>query len=309
MSRVTASDLHFARGARPILRGISFEHHAGRVLTFLGPSGCGKTTLLWLLARLLKPDRGTITYEAAKPSFGMVFQDGGLWEHLSVRRHLETVLRGHGLSRDDISKRINAALERSGLNDLASRRPGELSGGERQRLALARALVVQPQWLFLDEPTSQLDGPARDELIQLLGAQLRSTTAGIFLATHQVDLAMRLSDEIAILHDGIIAQIGPPADVYSKPITFAIAKLLGPASEINSESIRGYPHRGGRAIVRPQQLQFVPCDSGSARVSGCHFSGGFWQIEATLPHDECAIASSSSPIAIGTTGSLQWISG
>ncbi len=309
MSRVTVNDLQFARGPRPILRGITLEHRAGRILTFLGPSGCGKTTLLWLLAGLLKPNRGTIAYEAAKPSFGMVFQDGGLWEHLSVRRHLETVLRGSALSRDEIAQRIGDALDRSGLKDLATRRPGELSGGERQRLALARALVVRPHWLFLDEPTSQLDGPARDRLIDLLSAQLRSTSAGIFLATHQVDLAMRLSDEIAVLHDGVIAQIGPPADVYNKPVNLTVAKLLGPASEMRSESIRGCPHRADRVIVRPQQLRFVPCDSGAARVRGCHFNGGFWQIEAELPHGERAIALSNSPIAIGSTGSLQWISG
>jgi ABC-type Fe3+/spermidine/putrescine transport system ATPase subunit len=313
MSRLTVTNLNFSRGARSILRGVGFEHRQGKILTFLGPSGCGKTTLLWLLAGLIEPASGAICYDGSNgaPSFGMVFQDGGLWEHLSARQHLEAVLRGRGLDRTELNRRVDDALVRSGLSERRSQRPGELSGGERQRLALARALVVRPQWLFLDEPTSQLDGPAREQMVDLLADQLRSTPAGIILATHQVDLAMRLSDELAILQDGAIAQIGPPADIYERPITLAIARLLGPASELPLTSVNDVPFaiRQSPFIIRPQQVRFQPCTSGEARVKSCHFAGGFWQVEAELTRGDRAIVSSPCALPVGTQGLLQWVSG
>jgi hypothetical protein len=98
--------------------------------------------------------------------------------------------------------------------------------------------------------------------------------------------------------------------VYNNPVNIAIARLLGPACEISAELVRGeVSKRADRVIVRPQQVRFVPSDSGDARVIGCHFTGGFWQIEAELPQCAHALASSPAPIAIGTTGSLQWVSG
>ena len=313
MSHLKVNDLHFSRGEHPILRGVSFEHRQGKILTFLGPSGCGKTTLLWLLAGLLQPQRGTIEYEQSQQarSLGMVFQDGALWEHLSVRKHLEVVLRGRALSRNEIAARVESSLSRTSLRDLASRRPGELSGGERQRLALARAMVVEPQWLLLDEPTSQLDGPARQQMIELLAGQLRATSAGIIVATHQVDLAMRLSDEIAILQDREIAQIGPPAEVYDRPRNLALAWLLGPASEADARVIKGLPSsiHQSRIVFRPHQVRFHPCENGIARVAACHLAGGFWEIEAQMPAGDRVLASSLCPIAVGSSGELQWVSG
>ena len=310
MADLKVKDLHFAHGNQAILRGLGFEHRQGRILTFLGPSGCGKTTLLWLLAGLLEPGSGTIEYSQQPRSLGMVFQDGALWEHLSVRKHLEVGLRGRALSRNEIRARVESSLSQTSLRDLASRRPGELSGGERQRLALARAMVVEPQWLLLDEPTSQLDGPARQQMIELLNAQLRATSAGIILATHQVDLAMRLSDEIATLQNGVIAQIGPVEAVYERPTTLAVARLLGPASEIDAGAVKGLPSlmQKSRVIFRPHRVRFHPCENGTARVATCHFAGGFWEIEAQTCTGERALVSSPFPIAIGTCGELQWVS-
>jgi iron(III) transport system ATP-binding protein len=313
MSQLKVTDLHFSRGDNPILRGVSFEHERGKILTFLGPSGCGKTTLLWLLAGLLKQDLGRIEYpDSTTPrSPGMVFQDGGLWEHLSVRKHLEVVLRGRGLMQNEITGRVEKTLSQTNLQGFASRRPGELSGGERQRLALARAMVVEPQWLLLDEPTSQLDGPARQQMVELLANQLRATSAGIIVATHQVDLAIRLSDEIAILRDGVIAQMGPVAEVYERPANLAVAQLLGPASEIACEAVRGLPSslEAAHVLFRPYQVRFHACDDGAARVVGCHFAGAFWAIEVETAAREGALASSVGPIPIGTSGELQWVSG
>jgi len=232
MSRLIVQDLHFAREGRPILRGIDLEHEAGNVLAVLGPSGSGKTTLLWLAAGLLRASCGCIRYEddeeAIGPRMGFVFQDGGLWEHMTVRGHLELVLRGQRLGRDERHERVERMLGEMQLAAYRDRRPGELSGGERQRLAIARALVSDPQWLLLDEPTSQLDGPSRASVIELLEQQLRRTRAGVILATHQVDVAMRLSDRVAVLLDGVIAHVGAPLEVYRAPANGEVARLLAP---------------------------------------------------------------------------------
>jgi ABC-type sugar transport system ATPase subunit len=292
MSRLSVHDVHFSRAGRPVLAGVNFEHDAGAVLTLLGPSGSGKTTLLWLLAGLLRPDRGRIDY-GGDNRLGFVFQDGALWEHLTVRAHLDIVLSSAALSRRDRAERVSRTLDDTGLAKLAKRRPGELSGGERQRLALARALVIEPQWLFLDEPTSQLDGPARQEMIELLDRSLRSTRAGVVLATHQVDLAMRLSHRIGVLLDARVAQIAPPVDVFERPVSLAVARLLGPASELREG--------GGTAIVRPHDVSFAPDAAGAFTTRACYFAGGQWHVEVMNGGEQVVVAS-DAPVPPGVKG-------
>jgi ABC-type Fe3+/spermidine/putrescine transport system ATPase subunit len=294
MSRLTVEDLHFARGGKPILAGVSFAHEPGTVLTLLGPSGSGKTTLLWLLAGLLRPDRGRVDVNG-DARFGFVFQDGGLWEHLSARGHIDLVLRGRGLARRERAARAARVLGEMGLANLSHRRPGELSGGERQRLALARALAVEPQWLLLDEPTSQLDGPSRDAVVDLLAATLRRTRAGVIVATHQVDLAMRLSDRLAALLDGAIAQIGTPGDLYERPASLAVARLLGPAFELRVGN--------GTRILRPHQATFTPDAAGAFVVRSCHLAGVRWHVEA-MDGATAAVVASDHHVATGTQGRI-----
>ena len=288
MSRLVVDDLHFAREGRPILSGIAFHHEPGSVLTLLGPSGSGKTTLLWLLAGLLTPDRGKVELGAQDGSnfVGFVFQDGGLWEHLTAHAHLDVVLRGRTSSRRERDERIDRALADTGLTNLANRRPGELSGGERQRLSLARALVIEPRWLFLDEPTSQLDGPSRQELVDLLEERLRAHPAGVILATHQVDLALRLSDRIGVLQGGRIAQIGSPTEVYERPATLAVARLLGPAFELEVDGIT--------RVLRPHQVRFEPAEAGAFCVRAARFAGTHWELECVRGTTVATVASEAA---------------
>ena len=297
MSRLIVDDLHFAHGGQPILSGVAFEHEPGRVLTLLGPSGSGKTTLLWLLAGLLRPNRGRIDFgaDARADSTGFVFQDGGLWEHLTARAHLDVVLRGRNLSRHQRDDRMARVLADTGLTNLAKRRPGELSGGERQRLALARALVIEPAWLLLDEPTSQLDGPSRDELVDLLEQRLRDHPAGVILATHQVDLALRLSDRIGVLEDGRIVQIGTPVEVYECPATLSVARLLGPAFELRVD--------GATRVVRPRQVRFEEDPQGLFTVRASRFAGDHWELEVA-DGEAVAWVARDAPTPVGTRGRI-----
>lgn len=298
MPRLVVQGLCFSRGGRVVLRDLSFDHPSGQVLALLGPSGSGKTTLLWLLAGLLAPDAGVVRYEpdgadaSRRPRFGFVFQDGGLWEHLTVESHLDLVLRGRGLRRGERRARTGRILDDTALTQLARRRPGQLSGGQRQRLALARALVVEPQWLLLDEPTSQLDGPARDDLLDLLSRQLRGARAGVVLATHQLDLALRLSGRVAVIANATVAQIASPEEVYRCPVSLEVARLLGKAFELD-----------GR-VLRPEDVAFDPDEAGDAVVTACHFAGGAWHLELKTPPG-AAVALNGQPVAVGTRGRLR----
>jgi putative spermidine/putrescine transport system ATP-binding protein len=168
-----------------------------------------------------------------------------------------------------------------------------LSGGERQRLALARALVIEPRWLFLDEPTSQLDGPSRQALIDLLEQRLRAHPAGVILATHQVDLALRLSDRIAVLDGGRIAQIGSPVEVYERPATLAVARLMGPAFE--------WSVNGQTRVMRPHQLRFEDDPQGSFAVRASRFAGDRWELEVT-DGEAVALVARDTSMQVGTRG-------
>lgn len=321
MSKLMIEHLCFAHTDRLVLCDLSLTHEIGSILTLLGPSGSGKTTLLWLAAGLLEPARGKVRFEmsqALPPKIGFVFQDGALWEHLTVRQHLEVVTASSGEHRNVRSARIGRVLDEIGLTSLAHRRPSTLSGGERQRLSLARALVIDPDWLLLDEPTSQLDGPSRDELAELLATQVSRTRAGVLIATHQVDLAMRLSDRIALMLHGAIAQIGSPREVYQNPVNLAAARLLGPAAEWRGVVLNGVLFEGAHAIMdalsdagertiifRPEGVWFDLDDAGPISVERCFFTGGYWAVCVVTPGGQRANVACASQYPPNARGRLR----
>ena len=295
-------DLVFAYGVRDVLCGASVAACAGRVTALVGPSGSGKSTLLWLLAGLLEPKGGRVVVcdspqevrtkgrpaDFAHLRLGMVFQASALWEHLTAEEHLSLVLAGKGLDRAERRRRAEETLARLHLVPLRRRRPGQLSGGERRRLAIARALVADPEWLLLDEPLVHLDGQMRADLFELLREILAGTRAGVLMATHDAAEAMRLADEIVVLTEGAVAQGGPPQEVYRRPVTLAVARMLGPASEVAGDASGGRLSRGGhtvlenlppdlagpqRLILRPEDVEFVPAGAGPATVRRAEFDG------------------------------------
>jgi ABC-type sulfate/molybdate transport systems ATPase subunit len=299
-------DLVVAYGGRTVLGGVRVAIAPGRVAVLVGPSGAGKTTLLWTLAGLLRPESGRVVLgeppdggAAARPvdyrraRIGMVFQTPALWDHLSAEGHLGLVLAGRGLGRAERRRRIDRMLERMRLAHLRGRRPAHLSGGERQRLAIARALVTEPDWLLLDEPLAHLDGPARDEVFDLLRGALAGTRAGVLLATHDTGEALRLAEDFVVLLDGVVAQAGPAEEVYGRPASLAVARTLGPADEISGEAKQGVLNRDGiaaleglpadlvgpeRLILRPEDVAFRPDPAGPARVTAAQRACGGWHL-------------------------------
>lgn len=299
MTRLVAKDVSFSYGGAAVLEQVNVEVLTGRATALVGPSGSGKTTLLWILAGLLRPTAGRAgmsrkaggfhPVEADEGGIGMVFQQPGLWDHLTVEKHLALVLSGRALRRADRRRRIDRMLDRMHLRELRRRRPGELSGGERQRLAIARAMVGDPSWLLLDEPLAHLDGSVRSELFDLLRDAIAEAKAGVLMATHHAREALRVADDVVVLLDGRVAQAGPAEHVYRRPANLRAARVLGPACEVSGEVKDGVLTRDGRCILegigsslsgattlilRPEDVAFATDPAGVAVVTRCEFVEG-----------------------------------
>ena len=217
------------------VRNLSLEINSGEMIGFLGPSGCGKTTTLKLIAGLLYPTHGDITFDGVsvldippeKRGAVMVFQNHALFPYMNVLDNVGFGLRMRRVHIEEIRTRSKAMLDMVHLLGYENRRPSQLSGGQQQRVALARALVVEPRLLLLDEPLSNLDAHLRYEMRELiLGLQRELEITTIFV-THDQQEAVILSDRTAVIFDGVLQQYGRPREFYENPGSERIAKFFG----------------------------------------------------------------------------------
>jgi iron(III) transport system ATP-binding protein len=226
-------------GTVTAVRDLSLEVRDREFVTLLGPSGCGKTTLLRLIAGLLEPDEGTIRVGGSilssaagvvppeRRGMGMVFQNYAVWPHKTVYENVAFGLAVRRVRGSEARERVARVLELVNLAGLERRFPGELSGGQQQRVALARSLVVEPQILLLDEPLSNLDAKLRERMRWELKELQRRTGITFVYVTHDQAEAMALSDRIAVLHEGMLLQAGPPREVYARPASRVVADFMG----------------------------------------------------------------------------------
>jgi iron(III) transport system ATP-binding protein len=220
---------------------VSFSVPEGKLFTLLGPSGCGKTTTLRSIAGLERPVSGEIevggriVYSSAqgifvapnKRNFGMVFQSYAIWPHMNVFQNVAFPLDVRKLPKKEIKEKVKRVLTAVQLDHLVDRDATKLSGGQQQRLALARALVMEPQLLLLDEPLSNLDAKLRDAMrteLKRLQRELNLTTVYV---THDQTEALALSHEIAVMNDGFVIQIGTPRQIYETPANSFVAEFVG----------------------------------------------------------------------------------
>ncbi len=222
---------------------ISFEVPEGMLFTLLGPSGCGKTTTLRSIAGLERPKSGEITVAGTvvyssdknifiqpnKRNFGMVFQSYAIWPHMNVFQNTSFPLDvgSRKFSRKEIEERVMRVLTTVGLDEFAGREATKLSGGQQQRLALARALVLEPKLLLLDEPLSNLDAKLRERMRYELKRMQREIGVTTIYVTHDQSEALALSHEIAVMSAGHIMQIGSPRDIYERPGNKFVADFVG----------------------------------------------------------------------------------
>jgi iron(III) transport system ATP-binding protein len=223
---VVVSGVHKSFGTLSVLRGVELEVPQGSFTSILGSSGSGKTTLLRIMAGFERPDSGVIRLgsrvvddsghrhvPSEKRRIGYVSQEGALFPHLSVGRNVAFGLARHEGRRD----RVRELLELVGLSGLHHRYPHQLSGGQQQRVALARALATEPEIVLLDEPFSSLDASLRASVRADVLRVLRLAGTTSVLVTHDQDEALSMADQVAILRDGVIAQMGTPSEMYRQP--------------------------------------------------------------------------------------------
>ncbi|ALM82261.1 hypothetical protein ASB57_04165 [Bordetella sp. N] len=226
-----------------MLDDITLEARPGEILSLLGASGGGKTTCLRLIAGFLRGDTGSVRFDdqdvralpVHKRDVGVVFQSYALFPHLDVARNIAFGLRYRRLQKADIAARVKQALALVRLEGMESRMPAQLSGGQRQRVALARAIAIGPKVLLLDEPLAALDANLRAELQKEIRRVQRESGITTIIVTHDQNEAMAVSDRIAILHNGRVAQYGTPQDLYQRPANAHIARFLGVANLLDVE--------------------------------------------------------------------------
>ena len=278
MSAITVSGLRARYDETPVIDGVSFDVPAGSTTAVLGASGCGKTTLLRLIAGFLRPESGRISVGNRVLSdertfvpphlraVGYVRQDGALFPHLDVAANIT-----FGLPRAQRrgAESVPELLELVGLSpDLVRRRPDQLSGGQQQRVALARAFARRPEVVLLDEPFSSLDAGLRAATRSAAAAALAERAATSILVTHDQAEALSFADQVAILREGRLVQIGAPTDVYTAPADPELAKFLGEAVVLPADAtgtvarcalgtVRLIDPADGKItiILRPEQIQ------------------------------------------------------
>lgn len=241
-------NLQVQRGGAPVLDISSLALAGGEILCLIGPNGAGKSTLLLTLARLLKSSKGEISFKGRRidsnhsmltyrRNLSMVFQEPLLFD-TTVYENIASGLKIRGMNKNEIKDIVEEYAERFGIYPLIDRSAKKLSGGEAQRTSLARAFATKPEIVFLDEPFSSLDPPTRESLIGDLDRVLRETGTTAIMATHDQMEALRLSDRIAVMNQGRIAQIGTPEAIMNTPADAFIASFVGVETILNGEIVR-----------------------------------------------------------------------
>ncbi len=288
-------DVRKAFGAVTAVGGVTLALPAGAITTLLGPSGCGKTTTLRLVAGFESPDAGQVRIAGRTVAgagtwvppeqrrVGMVFQQLALFPHLDVAGNV-----GYGLAgwkRDRRRDRVAELLELVGLTGYERRRPDELSGGQAQRVAVARALAPHPEVVVLDEPFSSLDVTLRAELRAEVRRILRAEAATALLVTHDQDEALAMGDQVAVMLDGQVAQVGPPETVYRGPAGAEVAAFLGDANLFSGYVRAGVletalgplrlagPEGPATLLVRPEDLELDELADGAGVVVDVEYYG------------------------------------
>lgn len=316
------------------LDGVSLKAESGQLVTLLGPSGCGKSTTLRCLAGFLEPNGGDITVEgesilstpANRRGFGVVFQNYALFPHMTVAENIGYGLKLQKLPKSEIQTRVEDVMKLVRLTGLGDRLPRQISGGQQQRVALARALVLKPKLLLLDEPLANLDARLRDEVRWLIRDLQQQSGITAFYVTHDQSEAMAMSDMVAVMKAGRVAQFATPREIYQKPAERYVADFTGEANFLSCQSVtpradgrysitaagttldlEGVPGIGSgtaaELLLRPEALSLTSPEAGTfrGRVTKSAFLGAALHCEITLPGDS-VLKLSVEPNTVVRTG-------
>lgn len=248
-------------GKDTVINGLSLDIKPGEFFTLLGPSGCGKTTLLRMIIGFNSIEGGQIKIDGKvindiptnKRNMGMVFQNYAIFPHMSVKDNIAFGLKNRKVPKEEIEKKVDEILKVVKIDHLKNRMPQKLSGGQQQRIALARAIVIHPEVLLMDEPLSNLDAKLRTEMrnaIKQIQQQVGITTVYV---THDQEEALAVSDRIAVMNGGVIQQIDTPKNIYQRPANTFVSTFIGLSNIINGvlES-----SENGKALLRIGNYKF-----------------------------------------------------
>ncbi|WP_207350895.1 polyamine ABC transporter ATP-binding protein [Jiella sonneratiae] len=258
---MTLEKLTKSYGSETVVRSISMDIAQGEFLSLLGPSGSGKTTTLSMIAGFVTADSGRILFGAKDVTrlpprdrkLGMVFQNYAIFPHLDVFNNVAFPLTVRRLPKDEVEKRVRQAMEMVRLTGFETRYGKQLSGGQQQRVALARAIVAQPEIILMDEPLGALDKNLRYQMqmeIKEISSRLGMT---VIYVTHDQEEALTMSDRIAIMENGRIAQLGAPRDVYEHPESVFVARFLGEANLVPVKRLDGILRGPGGNALRVEK--------------------------------------------------------
>ncbi|MDQ0971174.1 spermidine/putrescine ABC transporter ATP-binding subunit [Neobacillus niacini] len=279
-----------------VVKMMNLEIKQGELVSFLGPSGCGKTTTLNMIAGFLDVDGGRIVVDGKpvhllppnKREMGMVFQNYALFPHMTVFDNVAYGLKLRKVSKSEIHTRVTEALEMVRLAGYEKRYPKELSGGQQQRVSLARALVIKPKVLLLDEPLSNLDAKLRQEMREEIVEIQKKVGITTIFVTHDQEEALAISDRIAVMYEGRIEQVDTPVAIYNHPQTDFVSRFIGEVNQIQGQvlealsdnqclvSLDGYEqvlsvHQPKYSVIdfyiRPEKIQISIKNSDGLQVS------------------------------------------
>ena len=235
MGQVTLRGIRKRYGDHEVIQGIDLDVRDGEFMVFVGPSGCGKSTTLRMIAGLEEISGGDLLIDGTRANdhrpadrgAAMVFQSYALYPHMTVAENMGFALKMAGVGRAERDEQVRRTAEVLRITDLLQRTPRQLSGGQRQRVAIGRAIVRKPKVFLFDEPLSNLDAALRvDMRIELTRLHQQLGTTMIYVTHDQVE-AMTMGDRIAVMHDGIVQQVGSPAELYNHPANLFVAGFLG----------------------------------------------------------------------------------
>jgi sulfate transport system ATP-binding protein len=263
---ILVKDLVKLFGSFHAVDGVSFEVPAGQLVALLGPSGSGKSTILRIIAGLESADSGEVqltgedatNLPAQQRGVGFVFQHYALFRHMTVQQNIAFGLEVQKLARIEIQKRVNELLELVQMTGYKDRYPSQLSGGQRQRVALARALAPRPKVLLLDEPFGALDARVRDELRSWLRRLHDEVHVTSLFVTHDQHEAFEVADQVVVLNHGRVEQMGPPDDLYVRPLTPFVSAFLGSVNVLRQPATGAAGDGAAMAFhVRPHDLELA----------------------------------------------------
>ncbi|MBI3455660.1 MAG: ABC transporter ATP-binding protein [Candidatus Rokubacteria bacterium] len=263
-------------GDATALDGVSLVASAGELFTLLGPSGCGKTTLLRIVAGLLPQDAGTVRFDGtpidAVPPYernvGVVFQSYAIFPHLTVRGNIAYGLRARGVPAGTVAAKVAEAARLVQLEELLDRMPAALSGGQQQRAVLARALVIAPRLLLMDEPLSNLDARLRVQIRGLIRQIQRELGITTIYVTHDQEEALAISDTIAVMDRGRVLQTGKPWELYRSPASRFVAEFLGGMNVVPARVVAPGRDGGGATVETAFGVRWRVADDGRLPPAG-----------------------------------------